>query len=300
MKRKSDIGKFGIILVLIFVSTILITDGYPQNKSFPVLKGPYLGQKPPGMKPEVFAPGIVSTKEFREYSGTFNPDGKEYYFFRFADGAGMMVSRLTDEGWTAPEPANFNTEHIDNEPHITHDGRYMFFNSSRPVPGREGERMGTQIWYMEREGDSWNEPRHLQMGMFVTTSWDGTIYLNGGIMKLVDGKLVSVEKILGESAHAPEGFKRGNHFSIAPDGSCFIFDTQKIGTEWDAEQFLFVCFRMKDGSWSEAYDLGKQLNVPGGMMLATFSWDGRYLFFCSPWDIYWVDARIIDTVKPKE
>jgi hypothetical protein len=32
-----------------------------KPNDFPKLTGPYLGQKPPGMKPEIFAPGIVST-----------------------------------------------------------------------------------------------------------------------------------------------------------------------------------------------------------------------------------------------
>jgi len=31
-----------------------------RQEDVPRLKGPYLGQKPPGMTPEVFAPGIVS------------------------------------------------------------------------------------------------------------------------------------------------------------------------------------------------------------------------------------------------
>ena len=33
----------------------------------------------------MFAPGIVSTKERREFSGTFTPDGREYYLFRRTD-----------------------------------------------------------------------------------------------------------------------------------------------------------------------------------------------------------------------
>jgi len=57
---------------------------------------------------------------------------------------------------------------------------------------------------------------------------------------------------------------------------------------------------MRDGSWSQAFDLGSRLNLPGGKMLATISADGKYLFFCNREDIYWVDARIIEELKPKE
>ncbi len=59
------------------------SNSFSQDE-FPVLKGPYLGQKPPGLTPEVFAPGIVSTKGW-EVSGVFTPDMKEFYFIREVD-----------------------------------------------------------------------------------------------------------------------------------------------------------------------------------------------------------------------
>jgi hypothetical protein len=41
---------------------------------------PYLGQTPPGITPEIFAPGIISTK-YRVYANvTFNPEVKEVYW----------------------------------------------------------------------------------------------------------------------------------------------------------------------------------------------------------------------------
>jgi hypothetical protein len=53
-----------------------------QSENFPVLKGPYLDQKPPGMIPEIFISGIVSTVESQEFAGTFSPDGREFFFTR--------------------------------------------------------------------------------------------------------------------------------------------------------------------------------------------------------------------------
>ncbi len=269
-----------------------------KPNDFPVLKGLYLGQMPPGMTPEVFAPGIVSTEGQREFSGTFTPDGKEYYFFRFAEGAGMMVCRLRDEGWTAPEPASFNTEYIDNEPHITPDGKIMYFNSSRPFPGSEGERRPTQIWFMERRGDGWGDPKHLCEGMFATSARNGNVYLNLKVTRLENGKFAPFEEVIGAHNSPPSGWKRGHHSSIASDESFIIYDSQKIGSEWDSEENLFVCFHKKDGTWSEAFDLGGKMALPGGKSLATISPDGKYLFFCLKGDIYWVDAKIIEELKP--
>jgi hypothetical protein len=209
-----------IIILALLVSTTSIYCQNAQRESFKNaedlkfapgeqtgIKGLYFGQEPPGLQPQIFAPGIVSTKSHREFSGTFTPDGKEYYFSRFADGAGMMVCRLLSEGWTAPKPASFNTKYIDNEPHITPDGKIMFFNSNRPYPGFEGERRPTQIWFMERLGDSWGEPKHLCEGMFATSSQSGDIYLNDGITRLVDGKLAPFQKVLGALNAPPAGWQ---------------------------------------------------------------------------------------------
>jgi len=292
--------KYRAIFIAISLSFMFAIGSYSQQDDFPVLKGPYLGQTEPGMKPEIFAPGIVSTEQFREFSGTFTPDGKEYYFFRFADSAGMMVCKFLDEGWTAPAPASFNTKYIDNEPHITHDGKIMYFNSNRPFPGFEGERRPTQIWYMERMNDDWGEPKHLCMGMFAISSENGNVYLNAGVTRLENGKFIPFQEIAGALNAPPEGWKRGNHSSIAPDESFLIYDSQKSGSEWDADENLFICFRNKNGFWGESIDLGSILNLPGGKMLATISPDGNYLFFCNRGDIYWVSLRIVEELKPKE
>ena len=52
---KSKVNLFGI-----FLFSILVFSSYAQQDDFPVLKGPYLGQKPPGLTPQLFAPGIIS------------------------------------------------------------------------------------------------------------------------------------------------------------------------------------------------------------------------------------------------
>ena len=49
------------ISISILLSIIFIGISHAQEKSndFSTLNGPYLVQKPPGMTPEIFAPGIV-------------------------------------------------------------------------------------------------------------------------------------------------------------------------------------------------------------------------------------------------
>ncbi len=68
MKR---ISQYFIIAALPLLTNV----SYGQEKmpDFAVLSGKYLGQKPPGMTPEIFAPGIIST-ELHEGSSGFNKD----------------------------------------------------------------------------------------------------------------------------------------------------------------------------------------------------------------------------------
>ena len=76
VKQKAIIIAITSLLVSIFIACT-------QQSAFQVLKGPYLGQKPPGMTPEVFAPGIISKAGFHLHSSlAFSQDGREVYFTR--------------------------------------------------------------------------------------------------------------------------------------------------------------------------------------------------------------------------
>ena len=50
-----------------------------DENAFPVLTGPYPGQKVPGLEPEMFAPGIVSTG-LMDGVCNFSYDGTELHF----------------------------------------------------------------------------------------------------------------------------------------------------------------------------------------------------------------------------
>ena len=66
-----------VFCLLVFAATNL----FSQQTDFPELTGPYLGQKPPGEKPELFAPGIISVEaNFEHSTAVFSPDGK-YLFY---------------------------------------------------------------------------------------------------------------------------------------------------------------------------------------------------------------------------
>jgi hypothetical protein len=105
------------------------------------LTGDYLGQRPPGETPQLFAPGVVST--CKEHSAAmFTPDGTEMYFGRMFPAAIYFMQR-TDGGWTEPEVAPFSGQYNDLYPFLSADGQTLAFSSNRPAESG-GTRVGRQ------------------------------------------------------------------------------------------------------------------------------------------------------------
>ncbi|TFH39035.1 MAG: hypothetical protein E4G95_02190, partial [Bacteroidia bacterium] len=78
MEGENNMRKY----IVVFIAIVLygnLTSCQTNQKKFPELTGPYLGQKPPGMKPEIFAPGVLST-DANEFNAAFTPSGDAVYF----------------------------------------------------------------------------------------------------------------------------------------------------------------------------------------------------------------------------
>jgi hypothetical protein len=295
-------------IIAIAACVIFQGAGTARQAEFPVLTGPYLGQKPPGMTPEIFAPGIVSSSEALEYGMAFTPDGREFYFSR--SGTGVMVCALTDSGWTAPIKAPFLEKYKGGAVHIMYGGKRLLLNR---FPGvhelKEGELGG--IWALHKTEDGWDKPEFLiESGMRATSTRDGAIYTTD-ISGRKEGK---DDGIIAKYIPSDSGYRRAvdpgggvntenseAHPFIAPDESYIIFDSSRPGMKGKGD--LYASFRFADGSWSQAFNAAV-LNTAEADWCATVSPDGKYLFFTrngtGNGDIYWVDAKIIDELRPKE
>ena len=275
----------------IFLSSFLfllgITLSAQNNAGTDALTGPCLGQKPPGEKPVIFAPGFVSTTGFNEFCASFSSDGKEFYFNR---GMTIMVSRLGKEGWTTPEPASFNGNYRNHEAHLTSDNKRLFFGGSRP-PQPYG------IWLTERTESGWSEPQRMADGMYVTSSENGNIYYgvessSGTFIvqtRLTDGRFS--EPVVQNIRFADPDIRQTFvfHPGIAPDESYIVFDNNNG---------LFMCFRQDDGSWGAAVSINELLNVTNAT-IPSISPDGKYLFFAANNDLYWVSTGIFLKLRKK-
>jgi hypothetical protein len=116
-----------IISCLMLAAAISIN---AQITEFPKLTGPYLGQKPPGMTPEIFAPGIISQEEFIEAKGAFSPDGQEYYFYRHSlpDIIPTLFFTKVENGvWTEPAKLQIAQGASTFHPCVSSDNKWLLF-----------------------------------------------------------------------------------------------------------------------------------------------------------------------------
>jgi len=285
------------------------------------LKGQYLGQKPPGMIPELFAPGIVSTSG-DEINAVFSPDGKTLYFSRDSRSnlskAGkdytIYYMKETSGGWTIPEKVPFAGEYMNADMALSSDGSQLFYCSDRPLAAGGARKPDADIWTVDVLADGWSEPRNLGPEInsdsnewYPCLAENGTLYFSssreGGkgksdlyCAKLVNGIYQKAEPLKGDVNTI---YREGDVF-IAPDESYLITvssdrpDTFGMGD-------LYISFRNQKDEWSEAVNLGKPLNTEAHDYCPMVSPDGKYLFYSSKKrgidDVYWIDAEIINEFK---
>jgi hypothetical protein len=264
------------------------------------LTGPYLGQPAPGSTPQVFAPGIVSAAGHLDFAITFTPDGRELYFTqrKGEERNVLMVARLGDDGWTAPEEAAFAKGDVGSwayEPHVTPDGMKLYFGSSRRRPGQTQAESG--LWVVERTADGgWSEPTYFGPGMYVSVARNGNLYMTsrGATVQRWTGTQYAPPQRLPGAVNSPAV---ADHSFIAPDESYILFDSTRPGGQGGGD--LYVCFRKPDGTWSEAVNLGDAINTPGVSLAPSVSPDGKYIFYTANRDIYWVSAAILEPLRAK-
>ncbi|MBU1013893.1 MAG: hypothetical protein KKG99_12895 [Bacteroidetes bacterium] len=282
-----------IILLLVIAFLSIVSKGQTNQNDFPILKGPYLGQKPPGMTPELFAPGVISRSDYFEHSAAiFTPDGNEVYWAAKPNNERyyrIYCMKMVDGKWSKPEVASFCKE---NEYYqqftLSPDGKKLYFTN------------GEKLLYVEKQKNGWSSPSDVPA--IITSGTDANIccITNNGSIYFISrpGYDIYVTRLLNGSYTKPEKLGtqintddyRENSVYVAPDESYIIIEATKDAATCE----LFVSFRMKDNSWSER----KKLPIKWGR-LPHVSPDGKYLFFMTREGIYWVSSKIFEELRQK-
>jgi hypothetical protein len=283
-------------LIVVIVLEVSLQCRRTEPNAFPVLRGPYLGQKPPGMTPEVFAPGIISTGLYTR-DLAISKGGDEIYFSVSDGGASAIFeTRSVDGRWTEPAIAPFSGKgFLDFEPHISPDGNQLFFLSNRPpAGGKPGNGWYYQhIWRMTRTEQGWSEPQLVaapvntdENEFFPSVTKDHVLYFTrskkNGVAriyraKLEDGRYAEPELLPFD---IPEAGQLFNAF-VSPDEDFLITCALNIDPT-NTDQDYYISFRSPEGEWSKLIKLGPEINPPEDNANSAYvSPDGHYLFFSS-------------------
>lgn len=333
--------KTSVCIVSVFLLASGLIYSVPSgSEKFRVLEGDYLGQEQPGTQAQLFAPGVVCTG-LNERDTAISPDGKEFYFSILVRRRGFIIYMKQEKGkWSKPEVVSFTGKYSDLEPAFSSDGKKLFFVSNRPLSGNEEPKKDYDIWFVERKGSGWGEPQNpgpplnsTANEFYPSVTKSGAIYfcsrLKGSIggedifkSKLIDGKYTEPEN-LGEAINT-----KGEEFNafVAPDESYIIYTTVGRGPGIGGGD-LWINFRKEDGTWSNAVNMGENVNSTSLDYCPFVTADGKFLFFTSQreklanyskipltydelkkifkesgngeGDIYWISTKIIEELRNK-
>ena len=204
--------------------------------------------------PILFAPGIVSS-EFTDTTATFSPDGNTVYFVRSdvqENYNTIIESHLKNGKWSVPRIASFSGWWNDSEPAVSPDGQKLFFTSNRPITAggkpltttfRNRIGTGKNIWYVEKKGDDWGEPVHIegalaeyQMVYNPSVARNGTLYFSGVLpddpTKNQIYRSVLVNGVYGKPELLSFSDTKWNHMdpSVDPDERFMVFAAHRPGS----------------------------------------------------------------------
>lgn len=271
-------------------------------------KTAYLGQKPPGGKAEIFAPSEISQPDLYEFGSVFNRSATAFYFaVNFRGKEEIRACYLVDGAWTKAKTILEHPLYGFNDPFLSPDEQRLYFISQRPLNAK-GPTKDYDIWYVEKKGDGWGEP--INAGDPINTSGEeyyisftekGRLYFasnrKGGNFDIYFSDLVNGEfqkpNRLSNAINSP-------HYEadvfIDPKERYIIFCADR--PDGFGRGDLYISFKTKEGTWSQAQNMGAEINSSGHELCPYVSPDGAYLFYTSREDIYWVASAIF--LKPLE
>lgn len=295
-----------LLLIILFSLHACDTKIEPIKKNtVPTIENPYLGQKPPGLIPIPFAPGLVSTEVY-EYSSAFTPDMKAFYFVR----RGEENRTSTFYEYKYNETKKTWKKSVIASPWI-----------GRPSISPDGNTMHLGDRYLKKTKSGWSERQKLEPPtvsndsmyiMRLSESANGTYYFDtykeGDLSfpirysRFINGKHEEPKAL-------PKAINTGTYLShpfIAPDESYLLWDAKKDDGYGDAD--IYISFKQKDGTWGNGINLGETINTDAWEASPSITPDGKYLFFSrnvgsdkyENVDIFWVDAKFIEALRPKE
>ena len=275
----------------------------------------YLQQAPPSMTPEIFAPGLISKNNESEFGSVFNTEATAFYYGVDIGGrTEIRHSERIGNNWSPPKTLLSHEKYGFNDPFLSPDEKRLYFISERRLDGG-GAKNDHDIWYVEKEENGWSEPINAGPNInsprneyYISFSQTGTMYFSSN--KITDEKsqpnfdIYSAKSSVGEFQPAvalSNSINTSNYEAdvfVDPAENYLIFCARR--PEGLRRGDLYLSFKNPDGTWTKSINMGDKINTAKHELCPFVSKDGKYLFYTSNQDIYWVSAKIIDELKERK
>ncbi|WP_340075543.1 hypothetical protein [Leptobacterium sp. I13] len=267
------------------------------------------GQNTPHKK--MFEYGNISTKNI-EYSPSFSNSGDELYFVKSEGewGKGNLKNSIyysvKENGkWSTPKIAPFSGVYDDSGPHLSKDGKTLFFISKRPS---DSPVVSADIWMVEKaKNGSWKSP--VRLDDFINsdrneysprTDKNGNLYFasnrSGGYGQ---GDLYVAKKI-GEKYMSP--INLGNslntdtgewNLEINDTGDLILFEASQRKQNLTPYGDLYISFLISN-RWTIPQHV-KELNTTGSDLYPELINNDEMLYFTSSDSLKSTDTQIYYT-----
>jgi hypothetical protein len=278
------------LLTLLWMGAILAGCGTSSRQPAPARGAP---------RPELHGAGLFTTGAW-DFFMAFTPDQRRVLFGRADDAFEqytLLETRLGDDGhWSAPVKPRFASAWSNADPHISPDGRSVFFISNRPLPGEAAVRPTYDIWVATLRADGeWGDATRLPppVNDSELDEWspavaaNGNLYFGGERPGTRGGSDLWVSRLVDGVYQPPENLGDAINTGalevepwIAPDERYLIFSA--LRREDSAGSYdLYLSRRRPDGSWEKARPLGHGINSPARDFNPSVSPDGKWFYFSS-------------------
>ncbi len=269
----------------------------------------------PDSNPKLFAPGKVSLDQRFEFGCTLSKDGKDFYFGEDPnyDTQAMGVHRIwkmsfEDGEWGDPQITLSDPQFTSNDPMLSPDQSRLYFISNRPLQGSEEKDI--DIWYVEKRDQGWSKPFNVGAPInssvneyFISFSTDGSMYFSSNVNATENSRNFDIYRSQwnGSTFETPVALPETINTEyyeadvfVSPDENYLVFASARRGGNGQGD--LYISFN-SEGQWSQAKNMGDPINDPGHQFCPFVSPDGKFFFYTSNKDIYWVSTAIFDNYR---
>ena len=300
-------NKFGL---LIAISIFIFSCGI--KKPINIINSNYFEQTPPGLTPKVFAPNIISFKDRAEFGSIFSKDGTSFFYGDDTKGnAEIRFAEFRNNKWSEPVPIITHEKYSYADPCLSPDEMELYFISDMPRNEKD-TILDYDIWYVQKEGSGWSKP--INAGNLVNSDKNEYYisFTNKGKMYFASNKNASEKRAHDFDIYTT--IKSNNKFTkpqrisevinsgryeaevfVAPDESYLIFSSARKGGYGKAD--LHISFKDENNNWQTPINLGATINTKLSEICPFVTHDGKYLFYSSHQDIYWVSTKIFDALR---